>query len=77
MPQACAWPSETDTQELVDAADDLFIYAGAALRFTDDPKWPEPQEPLRLVLDSARNASKRSTTGASPVLMPSWTPYIF
>ncbi|KAF5353184.1 hypothetical protein D9756_007785 [Leucocoprinus leucothites] len=65
MPQGYAWPSKTDMQELVDAADGLFIYAGAASRFIDDPKWPEPQIPLRLVLDSARGASKRSTDGAS------------
>lgn len=67
MPRGYAWPSAADTQELVDAADGLFIYASAALRFIDDPKWPEPQEPLRLVLDSARSASKHGTVDGSPL----------
>ncbi|KAF5353554.1 hypothetical protein D9756_007788 [Leucocoprinus leucothites] len=68
MPHGYAWPSKSDMRELVDAADGLFIYAGAASRFIADPKWPHPQIPLRLVLDSAQSASKRSTDGASQSL---------
>ncbi|KAJ3562015.1 hypothetical protein NP233_g9837 [Leucocoprinus birnbaumii] len=55
MPKGYAWPSDKEISDLVDAADGLFNYASAALKFIDDKKWLDPREPLRLVLDSSRD----------------------
>ncbi|KAJ3573295.1 hypothetical protein NP233_g2526 [Leucocoprinus birnbaumii] len=59
------WPTEEQIQQLVVAADGLFIFGVTTLRFINNARWLEPQEPLQIVLENIAG-SQANLSGSSP-----------